>query len=132
MKTTLLITVAAVVPLLVAAADAPLFTYTARFDAVGGGGGSVTFEEISRTPMLSLVRVSGRAPISGLQDRFLALAICGLAKARSESHFQLKQVAGEPQTFEVSFPKVGPSKDDPGPLPASAAAPSVYPVSACP
>jgi hypothetical protein len=131
MKTTLLVTVSALVPLFAAAGDAPSFTYSGKFDLVGGESTTVTLEEVSRTATSSVVRVSGRAPVSGLHNNFLATAMCGLAKARAEGYFQVKQIAEAPQTFEVSFPKAGPTEVAPGSFPANAMAPNMYPVSAC-
>lgn len=70
--------------------------------------------------------------MSGLHNRIVTLAMCGLAKARSESYFQVKTVDQSEQTFEVSFPKAGPSQVAPGMFPANVTAPNIYPVSACP
>jgi hypothetical protein len=132
MKTAPFLTASALFPILVAAADAPSFTYSGKFDAVGGGSTTVTLEEVSRTATSFVVRVSGRAPVSGLHNRFLVLAMCSLAKSKAESYFQVKVIDEGLQTFEVSFPNIGPAVAAPGSFPANATAPNTFPVSACP
>jgi hypothetical protein len=131
-KNALLANVAALIPILAAAADAPLFTYSGKIDVVGGEGSSVRVDEVSRTATSSVVKVTGTAPVPGLHNRIITLAMCGLAKARSESYFQIRPSDVGPQTFEVSFPKAGPAQATTGPFPANATAPNIYPVSACP
>jgi hypothetical protein len=90
------------------------------------------FEEEKRSATSSVARVTGATPISGLNNRFLSFAMCGLAKHRSEMYFQVKQLTENPLVFEVSFPKEGPVEAISVSFPTNATAPNVFPVSSCP
>ncbi|MEJ0099833.1 MAG: hypothetical protein WDO12_08875 [Pseudomonadota bacterium] len=132
MKKILLACVVASISIAAVAADASLFSYSGKIDVVGGAATFVTVQEVSRTATSSIVKITGAAPVSGLNSRILTLAMCGLAKARSESYFQVKLIEAAPQTFEVAFPKTGPGQAATGAFPANATSPNTYPVSACP
>lgn len=132
MKKTLLVAVATLIPALVAAADTSLFTYSGKIELVGGEGSSVRVDEVSRAATSSVVRVSGVAPVPALHNRIMTLAMCGLARARAASYFQIKPIDTDPQTIEVSFPELGPAQLATGTFPANATVPNIYPVSACP
>jgi hypothetical protein len=130
MKTTHLMSVAALLPVLAVAADARLFTFNVSELADSSGTRvSMKFEEISRRATSSMVEMSGPTPGSDPPKGYLLGGMCGLAKARSQKYFQAKVVQAEPLMFEVTFPNFGPdSPTDPG----SFMAPNVYPVSQCP
>jgi hypothetical protein len=128
MKTIHFMYVIALVPVLAIAADSPFFTFNVSLSR-DGTQVSMTFEETQRTDTGSVVEVSGITPGTNTTTLYLIGAMCALAKARGQSYFQAKEVQTEPPTLEVTFPKTGP---DTSPVPLSAMAPNVYPVSQCP
>ncbi len=127
MKTTLLIPMAVLVPVLAVSADASFFNFSMS-GPLGKGGTQVSmkFEEIDRTDKISVVEVSGTSAESNLSTGFLLNGMCGLARKRGQHYFQAKQVDSDPLTFEVTFPKTAPNSAS---IPASGIAPNVFPVS---
>jgi hypothetical protein len=130
MKTTHLLSVVSLIPVLACAADASFYSFSMS-GPLGKGGAQVSmkFEEIDRTDTNSIVEVSGASPGSDLSTGFLLNGMCGLAKKRGQSYFQAKQVDTDPLTFEVTFPKTAPNSPSAS---LSGIAPNVFPVSQCP
>jgi hypothetical protein len=133
MKIRLLVVASAIVPMLALAAESPLFTQNMAVDIMGGGERSfMRFEEVERGATSSVARVTGVTPVSRLNDRFILMAMCGLAKARSAAYFQARQVSADPLTFEIGFPEAGPAQPGSDSFPTNATAPNVFPASSCP
>jgi hypothetical protein len=129
MKTTHLLSVTALIPLLAAAADPPLFNYSLLTSGAPRDELPVKLREVSRTDTRSVVEISGATSELDAPKGFLLNGMCGLAKSRGQIYFQALEVRRDPLTYEVTFPTTAPFLAS---SPVSGISPNIFPVSRCP
>jgi hypothetical protein len=86
--------------------------YEASVSDVATSGGekvAVTFKEIERSPLKSVVELSALAGGSVSGPMLIVKFMCGLTRARGEQFFASRLISRSPMRFEVTFPKTGPT-----------------------